>query len=378
MKEFKYTIKQVKEMHKRSKDIQIQIAFAKIIEAINLTKGSIAVSFSGGKDSGVMLYMASKVWRELYGDTKPLVVIFANTSNEFFSMHSFVKYFVKFLEEKFNIKIDLKVASAKKAYKDVVASVGYPFASKKVARMVSDVRKEMKRLDVTYEQIQQYIYGFKDSTEQLIEKADSLRKIGFSNTTVCNLTKIKQNNETGTCYIAIKWMPLLYAPFEISPTCCQILKKAPIKAVESTLGGLQPMIGEMADNSKTRMDSYRKTGCNLFDEKGKGVSKPLGAVTEETIKWYIKQEQIPVAPVYGKIVECKGCLKFSGEQNTGCKLCGFGIMFDWDRYERLAKIEPETAKKAFESIENGGLGYKQICEFLNKNCKCKIKIPDVS
>ena len=84
MKEFKYTIKQVKEMHKRPKDIQIQIAFAKIIEAINLTKGSIAVSFSGGKDSGVMLYMASKVWRELYGDTKPLVVIFANTSNEFF------------------------------------------------------------------------------------------------------------------------------------------------------------------------------------------------------------------------------------------------------------------------------------------------------
>ena len=90
-------------------------------------------------------------------------------------------------------------------------------------------------------------------------------------------------------------MPLLYAPFEISPTCCQILKKAPIKAVESTLGGLQPMIGEMADNSKTRMDSYRKTGCNLFDEK-RERSKPLGAVTEETIKWYIKQEQIPAPP----------------------------------------------------------------------------------
>ena len=42
--------------------------------------------------------------------------------------------------------------------------------------MVSDVRKEMKRLDVTYEQIQQYIYGFKDYTEQLIEKSGLIKK----------------------------------------------------------------------------------------------------------------------------------------------------------------------------------------------------------
>ena len=34
-------------------------------------------------------------------------------------------------------------------------------------------------------------------------------------------------------------------------------------------------------------------------------------------------------------------------------------------------------KFAFTSRENGGLGYREICQFLNEHCGMKIAIPEV-
>lgn len=59
------------------------------------------------------------------------------------------------------------------------------------------------------------------------------------------------------------------------------------------------------------------------------------------------------------------------------KLCGFGIAADPERYVRVQKYEPQTIKFAFTSRERGGLGYTEICTFLNEHCKTNIVIPEI-
>lgn len=68
---------------------------------------------------------------------------------------------------------------------------------------------------------------------------------------------------------------------------------------------------------------------------------------------------------------------FTQESRTGCKLCGFGIAADPERYVRVQKYEPQTIKFAFTSRERGGLGYTEICTFLNEHCKTNIVIPEI-
>ena len=61
--EYIYTEKQVREMWNRSKSEQLSIAQAKCFEAISRTKGKVAVSFSGGKDSAVVLCLMAETWK---------------------------------------------------------------------------------------------------------------------------------------------------------------------------------------------------------------------------------------------------------------------------------------------------------------------------
>jgi hypothetical protein len=138
------------------------------------------------------------------------------------------------------------------------------------------------------------------------------------------------------------------------------------------------MTGEMAEESELRTQRYLETGCNgAILPNGTGVSKPLGAMTHQALLYGIKYYNVPIASDYGSIIEENGCLKCSGEQRTGCALCGFGIMFDWERFVRLQQLEPAKIKYAFTPKAKGGLGYLEVCEYLNKYCNCKIKIPDI-
>lgn len=144
------------------------------------------------------------------------------------------------------------------------------------------------------------------------------------------------------------------------------------------LGGLLPVVGEMACDSKDRLNAYRQTGCNMFDGN-RAKSKPLGAATEQTILHFIYDEKIPCSPVYGECIydEEFDFYKFIGEQRTGCKLCGFGLKFDPERFIRLQKYEPNVVKFAFTERERGGLGYTKICNFLNDSCGMNIVIPEI-
>ena len=153
MTDYLYTENQVREMWKRSYGTQIGIAQAKCFEAIVRMDGKIAVSFSGGKDSAVVLYLMAEAWSISKHKDEPLQVFFSNTTNEFTSMLPYIREYIKYIEAKFEIKIKFEIVRGEYTYFQVIDMVGLPFVSKKVARMVRDVKATLKRLNLKYADI---------------------------------------------------------------------------------------------------------------------------------------------------------------------------------------------------------------------------------
>ena len=90
MSDYIYSEEEVREMWARSYEDQISIAQAKALEAIVRTDGKLIVSFSGGKDSAVVLYIMAQMWSISKHKTEPLQVAFSNTSNEFACMEKYI------------------------------------------------------------------------------------------------------------------------------------------------------------------------------------------------------------------------------------------------------------------------------------------------
>lgn len=88
--------------------MQYQRIMAKIMQAITWTEGDIAIAFSGGKDSALMLDMYCDIISTMYNSLKhkPIKVMWANTTNETKTMREYVPFFIKRCEEKYGVKID--------------------------------------------------------------------------------------------------------------------------------------------------------------------------------------------------------------------------------------------------------------------------------
>lgn len=365
-----FTGNELKTMQQRPSERKVNVTITKLLELCLKTNWKVAVSFSGGKDSTVLLDITSMFWannRELHQNSK-LVVVFANTSNEFIGIEKFVKEYCAHMEIKHNIQIDLHIVrSQKKNYYNVIKEEGYPVGSKRISRQIRDIRKWIDKEQIDWTLI-------KDKLDMGIESANMLRNLNASHTVVLYLTGVKQDDTFSKHYkLSKKWRPLVIAPFEISEKCCEILKKAPMKEIEKKLK-LSPIIGEMADDSGTRRAAYLQTGCNSF-KKGKARSKPMGFWLEQDVLWYIDTYSLPYFKVYGDLVNENGIRYFTGEQRTGCKLCLFGVQMGCGnlRIERLRELEPNTVSFALKPISEKGLGYKEVIDYLNANCKCKIK-----
>jgi len=100
-----------------------------------------------------------------------------------------------------------------------------------------------------------------------------------------------------------KWRFLADSPFKISDKCCDVMKLAPLKKYQR-LSGKFAIVGTMAAESRRRKQGWIQSGCNNFDSKTP-TSKPLSIWTEANILEYIRDYNIPIASVYGDIVEDK-------------------------------------------------------------------------
>ena len=88
----------------------------------------VYVSFSGGKDSTVLLHIA----RQLYPDIK---AVFVDTGLEYPEIRDFVKTFD-----------NVDVIRPSMNFKQVINKYGYPFFSKEVSECVSGARKYLQKI----------------------------------------------------------------------------------------------------------------------------------------------------------------------------------------------------------------------------------------
>ena len=102
---------------------KIQITQTRIIEWYQHYHGQVCVSFSGGKDSTVLLHIA----RQLYPN---IPAVFSNTGLEYPEIQRFVKSF------------DLvDTVTPKMRFDQVISTYGYPLISKEVAEAIYYARR---------------------------------------------------------------------------------------------------------------------------------------------------------------------------------------------------------------------------------------------
>ena len=300
---------------------KIQITQARIIEWYNYYEGKVYVSFSGGKDSTVLLDLARRIFPEIEA-------VFVDTGLEYNQIRDFVKTFDNVTWLKPKMRFD-----------EVLQKHGYPIISKIVSKRIKDARNAIKK-------------DYKNSY--------ALKML--------NGTYTHGADNKLSLYNCKKYKYLLDAPFLISSKCCDIMKKEPLHRFQKT-NNKKPIIGTMANESNQRKQGWIKTGCNAFDSKD-AISKPLSFWTEQDVLQYLLMYKIPYCSVYGDIVQDdKGKLKTTGEQRTGCVFCGYGAHLEKspNRYEKLKEIDFKKWDYCMRDIENNGLGFGKVLDFIGVN-----------
>ena len=369
----KMTNDQLRQLQALPLNIKIRKTEQRIREWYEHWEGNVYVSFSGGKDSTVLL----DIVRHLYPDVP---AVFSDTGLEYPEIKEFVKTFP-----------NVTIVRPKHSFKEILTKYGYPIISKEVAECVHHAKKfilsetgqwggylnsktlldtiSMSRLtngggDREYRKmcgLGEYAKP-KDRAAKILGLMD---KQG-------NIRKVKEGEKS--TYSCEKYQWLLNADFLISSQCCYHMKKSPLHRFEKK-SNLKPIIATMADEGRQRKTAWLKTGCNAFE--GKIQSKPMSFWTEQDVLEYIDVMGLEVAPVYGNLLYSNGKYYFDGCQRTGCIFCGFGCHLEKEpnRFQRLKETHPklydycmgggEYNEDGIWQPNNKGLGMKHVMDFIN-------------
>lgn len=293
----------------------------------------VYVAFSGGKDSTVLLHIV----RQIYPGVE---AVFVDTGLEYPEIKKFVKTFD-----------NVTILRPKMRFDEVIKQYGYPVISKEIAER---------------------IYYAKNGANWAVQCLNGNNPDGSK-------SEFKQGSK--------KYAQLVCSSIPISHKCCAVMKKNPSKQYERETGKM-PFLATMAAESSLRAESWLKSGCNAF-QAHRPTSKPMSFWTEQDVLQYIKQNNIPIASVYGDIVyantpeqlrwlsDCE-YLKTTGCDRTGCIFCGFGCHLDKSpaRFQRLKETHPRQYEYCIgggEFNEDGiwqpnkqGLGMGYVFDQLNQ------------
>lgn len=272
----------------------------------------VYVSYSGGKDSSVLLDIVRNMYPEIEA-------VFVDTWMEFPQIRDFVRTFD-----------NVRILKPEKGMKQVIEECGWCFPGKDVAQTIDAARK-----------------GF----PWALSKLDGRKGDGSP-------SKFRERYQ--------KWRVLLEAPFLITDRCCYEMKERPILDYEKK-SGRKPIVALLAEESMRRREAYLRTGCNSF-ESGHVMSKPMAFWTEQDVLWYIVNHDIRIAPPYGSIVMGAGHrLRCTQEQRTGCMFCPVGCHLNgFAKYGRLRNYNPQLYEYCMDD-----LGLRFVLKWIKENIKCR-------
>lgn len=289
-------------------EVKIEKTKLRIREWYNHWGGNVYVSFSGGKDSTVLL----DICRQIYSNIE---AVFVDTGLEYPEIRDFVKS----KENVTWLKPDM-------SFRQVISKIGYPVVSKAVSHSVSIAKRNPD---------------------------GAVKKNMFD------------PNKKGQ-FAMYRWKHLIEAPFEVSDKCCDIMKKKPVHKYGKKTGK-KAIIGTMACESVMRRAKWLKDGCNAFNTEYP-TSHPMSFWTEQDVLEYIDTYKIPYASVYGKIKrDNKGKYYTTGEKRTGCMFCMFGAQLEKspNRFEKMKETHPKIYEYCMRPMSEGGLGMDEVLTYLN-------------
>lgn len=279
----------LKYMQSQPLDIKIKMAEQRIVEWYEYFNGDIYVSFSGGKDSRVLL----DIVRIAYPNVP---AVFVNTGLEYPEIASFVK------------TIDNVVTlRPQMPFHKVIEKYGYPIISKEQAQKIREVQG-----GTTQHMNDYYRNGV-----------------------------VKNGYKSGS--VSKKWQYLMdQQEIKVSEKCCDIMKKRPFHLYEKNTGK-KPFVGTMAGESMLRSQSISKHGCNAFGMK-KPQSRPLSFWNESDVWEYIKTNNLSYSKIYDMGYDRTGCMF--------C-MFGVHLEKYPNRFQKMEKTHPKQYKYCIEKLGLG-------------------------
>lgn len=342
----------------------------------------VYVSFSGGKDSTVLLDIVRQI-------DPSILAVFVDTGLEYPEIREFVKTYA-----------NVQWIRPKKTFKQVIEDYGYPFFSKEISKRSRELSNAKKKGTM------ENCLAYKEFTG----------------------TRVGINDHVNSMYNKRRYNFLLNTPYQFSHRCCDVMKHQPFFKFEKETKRVG-ILATMASESVARMSAWLQTGCNAFDTT-RPMSKPMSFWTEQDVLLYIKLygkdmvqrriesleneykctlEQIidvktgkpkfvrenftPICSVYGEIEEVEGrtnrivelakkaeldwlynqdepFLRTTGCDRTGCMFCGYGCHLEKPgegRFLRMKGTHPKLYDYIMRSSDKGGLNYKEVIDWINEN-----------
>lgn len=365
--------KRLEELRALPLERKIQISQARIIEWYRHYGGNVVISFSGGKDSTVLLHLV----RSIFPDVK---AVFSNTGLEYPEIQRHVLSVP-----------NVDIVTPAMRFDQVISTYGYPLIGKEVAeaiyyaRRLRSTAREREREQTTRRK-QAELLGNRTSSQRVTPQTDGQsckgrwgegKKVDRSRNDFEGKWQseprdgspagVVEEHTAKSQFNKEKWLPIARdVPILISHYCCFRMKKSPMKKYQHE-HKLYPILGTLAEESRVRKQAWIRHGCNAF-ESASPTSQPLSFWTEQDILAYIVKYNLKIADVYGDIVSVVdgaeypavdmfgnvGCnLKCTGCDRTGCIFCGFGFHLEKHgetRFQRLARTHP----KQYEYSLGGG------------------------
>lgn len=333
----------------------------------------VYVSFSGGKDSTVLLHIA----REVYPTMK---AVFIDTGLEYPEIRDFVRTFD-----------NVDWVKPKMTFKQVIDRYGYPFISKELSSIIGGGQRTLKILREEGIDVSDRAVVIDECAKRLKKQSGEWRRLAqcLGAITKDNVIKDNISEEEMGMYSKIpkKYEFMLEAPFFIDDKCCRIMKKAPAHNYTSTTGRL-PILAQLAEESRLRARGWLKNGCNAFDAKYP-ASNPMMFWTEHDVLKYIKMHDIAIASIYGDVVyvdqngnqydevidDSNVELCTTWLSRTGCMFCGYGCQLETGkgRFEKMKDTHPKQYNYIMKPWDEGGLGFKDVIDWMNENGDLNIK-----